>query len=278
MGQPGPCPSVPPPRALPATTQETSGRRGLRAASPGVGGPGAARAPASTLPVPSPGQPHARRARPPPALTASLCRPWSAAAAGRSTASAPRLENLRPAGGARACRLRVPCSASSALWPVAPPPPPPPPPGPRIAARRAARGAARHPGRGQGREQRGGARLVRVRACLGVRAPPSRPPGQSGGRRQGPQGIWGFTPVRVQMCVCVWYMWCAREGARRGGYTCACVHGRVCRCGYVCTPCARAGQECILADGAVCTSLCSCACVQARYPRARRGAFVCAGR
>lgn len=101
---------------------------------------------------------------------------------------------------------------------------------------------------------------------------------QSGGRRQGPQGIWGFTRVRVQMCVCVWYMWCAREGARRGGYTCACVHGRVCRCGYVCTPCARADQECILADGAVCTSLCSCACVQARYPRARRGAFVCAGR
>lgn len=142
-------------------------------------------------PPPSPGSPPRAPDRPPPALTASLCRPWSEAAAGRSAASAPRLENPRPTGGARASRFPAP----------APPPPrsgPPPPPGP-AAPHSTRRGRGGEPGsRGAQHPSGEGPRGRCARVC----APPSQPLGRAQAR-QGPevgiQGPHGCCPA----CVCV---------------------------------------------------------------------------
>ena len=167
-------------------------------------------------PRPRPARPHARRTgrRPhsPPALTASLCRPWSEAAAGRSAASAPRLENPRPTGGAPASRFPAP----------APPPPrsgPPPPPGP-AAPHSACRGRAGEPGsRGAQQPSGEGPRGRCARVC----APPSQPLGRAQAR-QGPevgiQGPHGCCPARVCVSVYVgahagwvYVRVCEREGA-----------------------------------------------------------------
>lgn len=172
------------------------------------------------LPVPSPRSPHTHPAGPPPALTVSLCRPWSEAAAGRSAASAPRLENPRPAGGARASRLPAPCSASSALWPPPPPPPRSPP----------ASRAAQSPGRGQGRGAVRDCACVSVCARAAQRAARAGQPDASG--LSGCLGVHtGACPAaRARVCLCVFLcvsVCGVREGARWGGYTCESVPVRV---------------------------------------------------
>lgn len=81
-----------------------------------------------------------------------------------------------------------------------------------------------------------------VRVCLCVRAPPSEPPEQGSQTRQGSQGVWGFTRVRVQLparayvCVCFCVCLCVVYVRAHAGVG---IRARVCRCGYVCTPRAR---------------------------------------
>lgn len=143
-----------------------------------------------------------------PQLTVSLCRPWSPAAAGRTTASALRLENPRPAGGARASRLPAPCSASSALSAAA-----------AAAPRRPPRGAAQHSARtaARGVEPRGeGARVC------GCARRPARRGGRAPGRLKARNSAFGFrTAVCAAVCVCVCVVYVTAHAGM-------CIRARVC--------------------------------------------------